>query len=84
MYVYASLFLKHAYLDALENWPSMLKKVPWISPSIPFVISFILNNSLDVIYGTVDQLLNQNIALEKSNPDSEPISARAVKCSTYW
>lgn len=43
----------------------MLKRAPWISPSNPFVISFILNNAVDVIYRTMDQLLNQNTALEQ-------------------
>lgn len=82
-YACASSLLKHTHFDPLENWPTMLKRAPWISPSNPFVISFILNNSVDVIYRTMDQLLNQNTALEQCNPDSKSVSARAAKCSTY-
>lgn len=69
------LFSKYTHFDPLGNWSNVLKRVVWVSPSNPFVLSSLLNNSLDVIHGTADQLLNHNTALQRSLTQTEQESS---------
>lgn len=72
-YTRASSFPKQTHFDPLGDWSSVLKRVAWVNPSNPFVLSSLLNNSLDVIHGTADPLLNHNIALQRNLTQTEPV-----------